>query len=262
MNKKDITVIIPLHKINEEIKELVINAVNSNNGQIYLPNKILFVIDDNDEIEGFVKTIETKEPLNIDIVKNKNIDYQSQINFAASKVTTEYFSILEFDDEYNKIWFNEFNKYFEFYGEEVDCFLPLIYEYSEKGQFIKMTNDAAWSAGFSNELGYYDLEVISKYPDVSINGMIIKTKVFIDEGGLKSNIKGTFNYEFLLRLLNKNHKVFVIPKVGYLHTNQREGSLSEELNKMTQEESLFWLNTAKKEYFFQTDRPTKFISKL
>jgi hypothetical protein len=51
-------------------------------------------------------------------------------------------------------------------------------------------------------------------------------------------------------------------KVGYLHTNQREGSLSEELNKMTQEESLFWLNTAKKEYFFQTDRLTKFISKL
>ena len=258
---KDITVVVPVHKIDEDIKELLTNAINSVSKQNSLPNKILYVIDENDAIESFIRTLEVPSSVEVNIIRNKNIDYQSQINFAASKVTTKYFTILEVDDEYNSIWFKEFKKYLDF-NEDVKCFLPFIYEYSETGKFIKMTNDAAWSAGFSDELGFYELEVINKYPDVSINGMIIETKTFIELGGLKSNIKATFNYEFILRLLNNNEKVFIIPKVGYLHVNNRKDSLSEGFSKMSQEESLFWLNTAKKEYFYKTDRLVNFISKL
>ena len=46
----------------------------------------------------------SKYDLNIEIIANDgDTDYQSQINFAAQNVETEYMSILEFDDEVSKI---------------------------------------------------------------------------------------------------------------------------------------------------------------
>jgi hypothetical protein len=53
-----------------------------------------------------------------------------------------------------------------------------------------------------------------------------------------------------------------IPKLGYKHTNMREGSIfwnykfGEE--KMIEDEVSFWIQTAKKEYFFVEDRNIKY----
>ena len=56
-------------------------------------------------------------------------------------------------------------------------------------------------------------------------------------------------------------KVFTVPKVGYKHTNMREGSLfwdyrysQDNIKKIEPQEATFWIETAKKEYFFTTDR--------
>ena len=47
----------------------------------------------------------------------------------------------------------------------------------------------------------------------------------------------------------------VIPKLGYKHTNNRSGSLFDHYkNTIDVMESKFWLNKAKKEYFFTEDR--------
>ena len=47
----------------------------------------------------------------------------------------------------------------------------------------------------------------------------------------------------------------VIPKLGYKHINNRSGSLFDEYkNTVNVLESKFWLNKAKKEYFFTEDR--------
>jgi hypothetical protein len=47
----------------------------------------------------------------------------------------------------------------------------------------------------------------------------------------------------------------VIPKLGYKHTNNREGSLFVEYkNTIDVLESKFWVGKAKKEYFFTEDR--------
>ena len=49
-----------------------------------------------------------------------------------------------------------------------------------------------------------------------------------------------------------------IPKLGYKHTNMREGSIfwnyKHGENKMLEDEVKFWVQTAKKEFFFVEDR--------
>ena len=56
-----------------------------------------------------------------------------------------------------------------------------------------------------------------------------------------------------------------IPKVGYKHTNQRTNSLFWDYkysnnSLLSQEEAKFWVDTAKKEYFFTSDREVSFNS--
>jgi hypothetical protein len=52
-----------------------------------------------------------------------------------------------------------------------------------------------------------------------------------------------------------------IPRLGYKHTNLREGSIFWNYkfanDKITEDEVKFWLQTAKKEYFFTIDREYK-----
>ena len=46
----------------------------------------------------------------------------------------------------------------------------------------------------------------------------------------------------------------VIPKVGYEHYVNIEGSLSSKFYEMGTEELDFWFNTAREEYVYKTDR--------
>ena len=88
---------------------------------------------------------------------------------------------------------------------------------------------------------------------------------FEEIGGLKSSIKLTFNYEFLLRATYNDAVVMTIPKVGYKHTNQRVNSLFWDYKfnqdyRLAPEEAKFWVDTAKQEYFFTMDREVVFES--
>jgi hypothetical protein len=53
-----------------------------------------------------------------------------------------------------------------------------------------------------------------------------------------------------------------IPRLGYKHINLREGSIfwnyKNSDNKMLEDEVKFWIQTAKKEYFFIDDRIIKY----
>jgi hypothetical protein len=76
---------------------------------------------------------------------------------------------------------------------------------------------------------------------------------------LKPSIKITFWYEWLLRATNKGKKVFVIPKVGYNHTLGRQGSLVEQYKAdIDKEESQWWFDLAKREYFYKEDRKKEY----
>ena len=88
---------------------------------------------------------------------------------------------------------------------------------------------------------------------------------FEEIGGLKSSIKLTFNYEFLLRATYNDAVIMTVPKVGYKHTNQRVNSLFWDYKfnqdyRLGPEEAKFWVDTAKQEYFFTMDREVVFES--
>lgn len=256
---KDITVILPIHEFGADTSRWLKMAVNSVNTQSVLPEKMIIVY--NPSIENDVKSsITEQESQNIkDIIEylpntSGEYDFCSQINFASEHVKTEYLSFLEFDDEYSRIWFKNVKKYSEVYPE-VDLFLPIIVETDPNGSFISFTNESVWAKDFSEEMGILDNNTLSRYANYNFDGMVVKTKTFEKLGKLKSSIKLTFIYEFLLRLTFNDTKVMVIPKLGYRHSNQRPESLFVQYQKnLTQDEARFWLNLAKKEYFFKEDR--------
>jgi hypothetical protein len=55
-----------------------------------------------------------------------------------------------------------------------------------------------------------------------------------------------------------------IPRIGYKHMNLREGSIfwnyKNGENRLTQDEARFWIETAKKEYFFNSERDIQYES--
>ena len=94
--------------------------------------------------------------------------------------------------------------------------------------------------------------------------MVFKKEKYQEIGGMKSNLKLTFGYELFLRLTHNSAKIMTIPRIGYKHMNLREGSIfwnyKNGENKMNQDEARFWIETAKKEYLFSTEREINYES--
>jgi hypothetical protein len=265
MNKTNLTVIIPVHSVadigKQKFDDLFDIALSSISRNEVKPEKVLIVRCNCIEVDAKLESMDlSKYDLNIEIIVNDgDMDYQSQINYAAKNVDTEYMSILEFDDEVSKTWYGNVKTHIEAYPD-VDMFLPIVNDVSEDNKFIGLSNEAIWAYNFSESLGNVDLECLLEYPNISPCGMVIKTAVFNEINGFKQ-IKLTFNYEFLLRFHKNGHKSMVIPKIGYKHVNMREESLfwlyknSESVDyKMEPKQALFWMETAKKEYLFNDDR--------
>jgi len=251
------TVIIPVHEFNEKIQSLLDHAIESVAKQekiAVLPQ--IIVVGPQEVLDKIVMTAETKT--NIIFVKNEGkTDYQSQVNLAVEKVTTDYFSVLEFDDEYGTTFFRNVNKYISAY-KDIDIFLTMLIEVNEQNQGIKLTNETVWAQQFvgeNGEMGYLNANALKQYTDFKLSGAVIKKSEFQNIGGYKSNIKLTFMYEFLLRALNNACKIFSIPKIGYKHLATREDSLFNNYQKtMPIDERKFWFDTATKEANFMSDR--------
>ena len=263
MNSKDITVILPIHDIGGNFKEWFDKSIKSLEQGDTAPGKINIVCKETEEIKSFMDGWSKPPELDIDIVYNKGkSDFCSQVNLGVANTSTEFFSILEGDDEYSNIWFKQFDLYVEHYPE-VDIFFPLVVDTDEQGQFIGFTNEALWAMGFSEELGFLDNTTLLKYQNFQVSGMVMRKNKFEEVGGLKPSMKLTFNYEFLLRATYNDCVVMTIPKVGYKHTNQRVNSLFWDYKfnpdfKLSQDEATFWIELAKKEYFFTKDRELQY----
>jgi len=256
----NISVIIPVHDYNEVIQgylEKAIESITKQEDVDELPNIILVY---SQEIEDEIKNFEGSHSIgNIVYVKNEGkTDYQAQVNLGVENVTTDYFSVLEFDDEYGGTYFRNVQKYIDSYPE-IDVLLTMMLEVNEQNQGIKLTNETVWAQQFvgeNGEMGYLNVNALKQYTDFKLSGAVIKTSEFRNLGGYKSNIKLTFMYEFLLRALNNASKIFSIPKIGYKHLATREGSLFDVyLKTMPVDERKFWFETATKESNFMNDRP-------
>ena len=111
-------------------------------------------------------------------------------------------------------------------------------------------------------MGILTNETLQTFQNFQISGMVFNKNKFLEMGGIKPNIKLTFGYELFLRLTHNSIKIMTIPRIGYKHINLREGSIfwnyknGEE--KMSQDEAKFWIDSAKKEYFYTNNRDIKY----
>jgi hypothetical protein len=260
----NISVIIPLHEYSDQISSLLDKAIESVEKQENISEipQIIVVCAFSiaDDILKYQQTLLTKYPngINILFISNMNkTEYQSQVNLGVKSVTTDYFSVLEFDDEYSTTFFKNAEKYVKSYPE-IDVLLTMMIEVNEKNEGIKMTNETVWAQQFvgeNGEMGYLNVKALQQYTDFKLSGAVIKKSEFENLGGYKSNIKLTFMYEFLLRALNNACKIFSMPKIGYKHLATRQGSLFDGYMKtMPANERKFWFETANKEANIMGDR--------
>lgn len=254
--KTDISVILPVHELNEETKALFANAITSVKEQITRPDELVIVFPIESEVEKYLKGFDYGDFAgSVTFAYNTGkTDFASQVNFGVDIAKSNWISILEFDDEYAKIWFKNVVEYREAHTN-VELFMPIIVDVDSNSSFIGFTNEAVWANSFSDELGILDNTALLAYQNFNIDGMVIKKSLFEDFGGFKPSIKLTFIYEFLLRMTFKDVKVMVIPRFGYKHVNQRTGSLfSNYKETLDPVEARWWLSAAKKEYYFPKDR--------
>lgn len=246
---KGLTVIIPVFKLdNEEKQNLFIKAVNS------IDDSNVMVVAPEEDILTVTKL---KTDKNIKLITNETNDtsYSAQVNIAVKECKTEYFSILEYDDTFSSIWFKNVEEYINNDTENTFAFMPLTEVIDVKYGPQGYANEAVWASSFSDEIGCYDIQSLEDYFNFNASGSVFKTDDFLSLGALKASMKLSFWYEFLLRAAYKGKRLFVIPKVGYYHTVGREDSLSKfYANNLSEEEANWWIDLAKKEYFFPHDR--------
>lgn len=247
---KDIAVIIPVHELKDDTeKSLLIRAINNvKNCQKYYEHKLTtYIVTPLDLGNDICNECEV-------LINDGATDFCSQINFAAKNVKEEYFSILEFDDEYNEKWFSMASKYF-YTNEDVSLFLPINVQIISKDGYRQFGNETPWAMEFTQEIGYIDFNCLANYYGFNITGGIFNRNDFNRIGGLKPSIQVAFNYEFLMRITNKKLKVFVVPKEGYKHVIDRDNSLTDICGgKFKQEEVDKWYALAQQEYQYDEDR--------
>lgn len=272
MEKSNISVIIPIHTV-IDLDQYLPKALESVTKNTVQPDEILIVRCACPEVTEFLSGYDfgdMKKKIRI-VETKKTKEFAHMVNSAVEEVKTDYFSILEFDDEYSSIWFKNAVKYIKAYPD-VDVFLSHVIDVNEKNEFVGTTNEVTWSLGFVqgmtpeesfSNLGFLDLEALKTFPNFQLSGAVIKKATFEDIGGIKNNVKLSFVYEFLLRMTYNGYKVMTIPKSGYKHMNMRPYSLfwryrNDDRYKLSQDEGKFWMQTAMKEYFFNFDREIKY----
>jgi glycosyltransferase involved in cell wall biosynthesis len=265
-NYLNISVILPIKNNKEkDFVEFFGKSIESLQIQEVQPKELVIVHTGDETLVEFLNSYDFKE-LNVKVLKYEGeSNFGSQVNFGIENSSSEWVSILEFDDEFSKIWFKNVKKYSDVYTD-VDAFLPIVVDVDDKLVFAGFTNEATFANNFSQESGILTNDTLHQYQNFQISGMVIKKSSIEDFGGFKPSMKLTFGYEFLLRMTYNSVKIMTIPKLGYKHTNLRQDSLFWEYKngsqKLSESEVKFWVSTAKKEYFFTSDRDIKYTENV
>ena len=164
---KDISIIIPIHEYNSEVKTLMTRAINSVPNDYYI-----FVSTIGELFEDFKWVLELRDNIEITINEDSDkSDFCTLVNNVVMRLGTKWFSILEFDDVYTSIWFENVEKEIE-YKPDVSVFYPHLEELIDfnTNKFIGYGNEAPWATSFSEEIGYIDNECLQQYFDFYLTG--------------------------------------------------------------------------------------------
>jgi len=262
MEKFDISVILPIKSTQTRgFNEYFEKSIESIKTQTVGIKELIIVHTDETKLVELLNEFNFGE-LNVKKeIWTKTPNFVEQVNHGVRIATGKWISIFEFDDEYSKIWVKNVKLFSESYPD-VDAFLPIVVDIDEKNQFAGFTNEATFALNISSQMGLLTNETLQSYQNFQISGMAIKKSKYIDYGLLKSSFKLTFGYEFFLRMTQNGVKFMTIPRIGYKHMNLREGSIfwnyKNGENTLTEDEVRFWVESAKKEYFFLNDRAIKY----
>lgn len=263
-NKFSVSIVLPIKSAKaKDFDEYFNKAIDSVKNQQVEIEELLIVHTQEEQLKELLSKYDFGT-LNVRLLEwESEPNYCNQVNFGIKNAKGVWVSLFEFDDEYSNIWFKNVKKYSETY-KDVQMFLPIVVEVDEKGVFAGFTNEATFAANFTQEMGFLNNETLHDYQNFQTAGSVFKKSIIEDFGGFKPSLKLTFIYEFLLRMTYNSVSVMSIPRIGYKHVNLREGSIFWNYKfgepKMTEDEVKFWLQTAKKEYFFTDERVIKFES--
>ena len=152
----NISVILPVHELNAETEQLLSNAIQSVMDQTVLPDELIIVVPKGSDVAAKVSKLSTETAVKIVVAENEGAtDFASQVNYGVSVCKSDWFSILEYDDEYAKIWFKNVVEYRDAHSN-VELFLPIVIDVDSENSFIGFTNEAVWANSFSDELGVLD----------------------------------------------------------------------------------------------------------
>ena len=256
--KLNLSVILPIKSaVVKDFDEFFDKAIKSLKLQKIAFNELLIVHTSEEQLVNKLQSYDF-ESLNVKLIEHKEEpNYQSQVNLGIENVSSEWVSFFEFDDEYSSIWFDNVKKYSSLYSD-VEAFLPIVVDVDSKDVFAGFTNEATFAANFTQEMGILTTDTLLEYQNFQTSGAVMRKSIFEDFGGFKSNFKLTFVYEFLLRMTYNSVKFLTIPKIGYKHMNLREDSIFWNYkfgqNNLTENEANFWIQAAKREYFFKNER--------
>ena len=102
---KKITILLPIHKIGEDESVMLANALESIED---FHNDIKLTVISPTSVKKKLEDFDFGQKLEVKLLENKTneTDFVSQINLGIDDCDTEWFSILEIDDEYKTIWIN------------------------------------------------------------------------------------------------------------------------------------------------------------
>jgi hypothetical protein len=258
-NKFDVSVILPIKTSTaRQFNEYFEKAITSLKNQKTQINELVIVHTDEEHLKLYLDKFDFGD-LNVSRYEwTDEPNFMKQVNFGVQNSKSKWVSFFEFDDEYSSIWFKNAKYYSEVYGD-IGAFLPIVLDVDDKDMFAGFTNEATFASSFAQEMGFLTNDMLHDFQNFQTSGMVLKRELFEEFGGFKSNFKLTFVYEFLLRLTFNSVRIMTIPKIGYKHSNLRDGSIFWNYkygsDVMTEGEVKFWVESAKKEYFFKDDRP-------
>lgn len=243
-----ITYIIPIWKKDENFEAYLKECLGSIVEQNREEDKVIFV--GSKELLDAVSTVKEGIPLkNTTDVVCESTDFHELVNTGVMYCMTKYFMVVEY---YDKLTPNAINVASRFVKNkrDVSVLMPVIEITDKNGRARLFNNEMAWCPVYveGDVLGEVSTELLLAYKDFKTSGALIKTEDFIALKSLKTHFKIATWYEFLLRCTKHDKKVFVYPKVTYVHRDIGDQTYEGEMSvKISNEEGLWLIENATKD---------------
>jgi hypothetical protein len=258
-----LTIIIPVHELTAETTPLLETAVYSiESQQGFVPAEVLVVAPASlasDLGQIFLTGIERKATYKV-VTHEGATDIASQVNAAIAQASTEYVTILEFDDELGNQYIAEMALHVAT-QPEVEAWLPLIACVDTENRLLKHGNETLWVPKTEEVRpeGFVDAETTEVDADLFLSGAMVRKDVFTEGYGLKSNIPYTFVNEFFRRIVARGVVARGMGKLLYLHRERRPGSYVYELmvgeKALSKDQQRELLELARTESAYEVQRP-------